>query len=756
MEFSNLARIVYKRTYARKDDGKLENWKETVRRSVIGNTRNRNVSDNEINRLFYFADNRKSGFAGRGWWFSGAPAHAKLGGAALSNCWFLTSDDWMNFVLAQDLLMLGGGVGLSVQHKYASKLPKIKSGVIIQHKLTKDADLIVPDSREGWCELTRRVLESFFITGKGFTYSTICLRAYGEPIAGFGGVASGSRPLVSFIEKLCAILINREGKKPRPIDAGDILTSIGEMVVSGNVRRSAIILIGDPHDKDYLQAKRWDLGQIPSYRSCANYSVAADDIDDLHPLFWKTYEHGEPFGIVNLENIQKYARMGELKIDTATGVNPCLRGDTLITTDKGLITIQEIVENGPEKYQVQTYNTATQELEWDKITEGFLSRENTDVIKLEFNYGGKIILTPDHRVFTENRGYIEASKLTVEDRLFHYFWGIFAKIKKITVEQNCDVYDINTERNHNFFANGILVHNCAEATLEDGEPCNLVEQALCNMDSQSEFEESSRLWFRAAKRVTLENYHHPKINEVIKRNRRVGVGITGILNSKFYSPEALDGAYLAIQNEDTRYSEELGVPKSIRTTVVKPSGTMSKVFDCDGYEGAHVAYSRYIIQRIRFASNDLLIPKLKSAGHNIEPVQRIDGTLDHGTQVVDFYIKAPDGYPVADEDWSTWKQLDVLKTLQKHWADQSVSITVYYKREDIPLIKEWLKENLSQIKTISFLCHNDHGFKQAPKEAITEAQYVKFSARIKPINDDDITEGDLESQECAGGICPVK
>jgi ribonucleoside-triphosphate reductase len=618
-EWSNLARIVYKRTYARKDDGYVENWEDTVHRAIMGNVRGKNVNEGEIQRLHQLANERKSGFAGRGWWFSGSPAHERIGGTALNNCWFLTADDWMNYVIAQDLLMLGGGVGLSVEHKYVSKLPKVRRDVIVSHRPVKDADFIVPDSREGWCELTRRVLEAYFVSGKSFTYSTLCIRGYGESIRGFGGVASGPLPLVRFVETLCSIMAPRAGKHVRTVDAADILTATGEMVVAGNVRRSAIIVIGDAFDKSYLQAKRWDLGSVPTHRACANYSVVAEDVDDLHPLFWKTYEYGEPFGIVNVKNIRKYGRMGELKADTAQGVNPC-----------------------------------------------------------------------------------------------------------------------------------------AEATLEDGEPCNLVEQALCNFDSEDEFIESSRLWFRAAKRVTLEKYHHAKCDSVIKRNRRVGVGVTGCLASALFNPSTLGRAYAAIQEEDEIYSKELGVPRSIRTTVVKPSGTMSKVFDCDGYEGIHPAYSRYIIQRVRFAANDPLIPVLREAGHHIEPVVRFDGTLDQSTLVVDFYVAAPEGYPVADEDWDTWKQLDVLKLAQRYWADQAVSVTVYYKREEIPQLKKWLEDNLQYIKTISFLCHSEHGFKQAPKEKITEQQYERLSSRVKTISFSDIGDGDLESQECAGGVCPVK
>ena len=616
--WSNLAKVVYKRTYARKDNGSLENWADTVERVIRGNVQGHNVSAEEIQRLRYYLMNRKAGPAGRGWWYSGAPSHKKLGGVALNNCWFVAGDEWNNFVLAQDLLMLGGGVGMSVEHRFVSKLPRLKKDVSIVSRDTKDADFIVPDSREGWNELTRRVLEAYFVTGKSFSYSTVCVRPAGEPIKGFGGVSSGPKPLVVYIEKLVGLLKSREGRHLRPVDAADILCSIGEMVVSGNVRRSAIIILGDPWDKEYLKAKRWDLGNIPTQRAMANFSVVVDDVEDLHPLFWKTYEQGEPFGIVNRKNIQKYARMGDLKPDTAIGVNPC-----------------------------------------------------------------------------------------------------------------------------------------AEATLEDGEPCNLQEIALPNLLNEEEFVEAGRLMHRWGKRVTIETYHQPKCDAVVKRNRRIGTGITGCLQSALFTPDILDRVYAAIQKENRDYSKELNIPESIRTTVIKPSGTISKVMDC--YEGVHPAYSRYIIQRVRFSGSDPLLPLLKEAGHYMEPTIRFDGTLDHNTQVVDFYVAAPDSAPVADENWTTWKQLDVVKMAQKHWADQAVSVTVYYKREELEDLKTWLKDNLKHLKTISFLCHSEHGFKQAPKEKISKEQYEKLSAKIKPINiDNGVGDGDLlSSMECEGA-CPVR
>lgn len=332
----------------------------------------------------------------------------------------------------------------------------------------------------------------------------------------------------------------------------------------------------------------------------------------------------------------------------------------------------------------------------------------------------------------------------------------FEEIESIEyLTETADVYDLSVEDTHNFFANRICVHNCAEATLEDGEPCNLQEIALPNLLNEEEFIESAKLMHRWGKRVTTEKYHQPKCDAVVKRNRRIGTGITGCLQSDLFNPETLDRVYQAIQEENRDYSRALNIPESIRTTVIKPSGTISKVFD--SFEGVHPAYSRYIIQRVRFSGNDALLPFLREAGHYMEPTVRFDGTLDHNTQVVDFYVAAPDNAPVADEDWTTWKQLDVLKMAQKHWADQAVSVTVYYKQSEIEQLKAWLKDNLKYLKTISFLCHSEHGFKQAPKEKISKEQYEKLSAKIKPINTDNAGDGSLQSSlECEGGACPVK
>ena len=170
------------------------------------------------------------------------------GNILTGNCWFASMNEPKAFLFLFENLMLGGGVGYSIRREDVMELPKIKKDVVITHNFSKDADFIVPDSREGWVKLLENVLNAFYVTGKSFNYSTVLVRGAGEKINGFGGKASGPQILVDGIEKITKIFQSREGKKLRSIDVLDICNIIGSVVVAGNVRRSAEIALGDPDD----------------------------------------------------------------------------------------------------------------------------------------------------------------------------------------------------------------------------------------------------------------------------------------------------------------------------------------------------------------------------------------------------------------------------------------------------------------------------------------------------------------------------
>ena len=102
-------------------------------------------------------------------------------------------------------------------------------------------------------------------------------------------------------------------------------------------------------------------------------------------------------------------------------------------------------------------------------------------------------------------------------------------------------------------------------------------------------------------------------------------------------------------------------------------------------------------------------------------------------------------------------QLMAVKKLQTEWSDNAVSVTVYYRKEELDSIKEWLSENFVNVKTVSFLLHNEHGFEQAPLEEITEEKYLELKATTKPITSiAQLDFDDLEIEECEGGACPIR
>lgn len=335
--WSTLGYVTYKRTYSRRLeeanlDGPTEEFVDTINR-VVQSTQSQlgcNFSSEEELRLRNYLLGLKGSVAGRFLWQLGTKTVDTLGLASLQNCAATVVNEPIKpFTWAFDLLMLGSGVGYNIQKKNVDKLPEVREWFQAPVRLeTADADFIVPDSREGWVALLAKTLKSAFLSEKpgNFTYSTICVRGKGAAIKGFGGTASGPEDLCRGIAEISKILEKRVGKKIRPIDALDIMNIIGSVVVAGNVRRSAQIAIGDADDVEYLLAKRWDLGNIPSWRAMSNNSVVCDDIKDLHDYFWDGYEgKGEPYGLINLKLSRKMGRLGETQYPDPDVVsyNPC-------------------------------------------------------------------------------------------------------------------------------------------------------------------------------------------------------------------------------------------------------------------------------------------------------------------------------------------------------------------------------------------------------------------------------------------------
>lgn len=339
--WSSIGYLTYKRTYARKLNGRTdenaptEEFTDTVERVLAACKSQLKVgfTDGEEKRLERYLLELKGSVAGRFWWQLGTGTVERLGLASLQNCAFCVVDHpIVPFVWAMDFLALGSGVGYNIQRKNVEKLPAVREWFKAPTRVNDGgADFIIPDSREGWVRFLAKTLKAAFLSErpeKGtFTYSTQVVRGKGTPIKGFGGVASGPEDLVWGIGKISEVLLKRAGRKIRPIDALDIMNIIGHIIVAGNVRRSAQIAIGDCDDIEFLLAKRWDIGKVPSWRAMSNNTVACDDIKDLHEYFWDSYEvGGEPIGLLNLKLAREVGRLGEKEYPdpNVQGCNPLI------------------------------------------------------------------------------------------------------------------------------------------------------------------------------------------------------------------------------------------------------------------------------------------------------------------------------------------------------------------------------------------------------------------------------------------------
>ena len=329
--FNGLGFVVYRRTYSRPIyDGlghyiRHEEWHETIRRVIDGaDAIGATLSQTEKERLFDLIWNLKAIPGGRMLWQLGTDNVERLGSASLVNCYFTKLQEPDDFRFLFEMLMLGGGVGFDVSQETIDKLPEVDYLGQVRHAEGFDVDFVVPDNREGWGELLVRVLDAFF-DGHSLVYSTDAIRPEGAPIKTFGGVASGPGILVEGVAGIVKILDGARGRKLTSVEVLDIANLIGSIVVSGNVRRSAQIALGDATDEGYLAAKRWDLGKVPNYRAMSNNTVYVTDIDDLPDDFWAGYEgNGEAYGLFNLDYSQTHGRIGETRPDwSIDGVNPC-------------------------------------------------------------------------------------------------------------------------------------------------------------------------------------------------------------------------------------------------------------------------------------------------------------------------------------------------------------------------------------------------------------------------------------------------
>jgi len=264
----------------------------------------------------------------------------------------------------------------------------------------------------------------------------------------------------------------------------------------------------------------------------------------------------------------------------------------------------------------------------------------------------------------------------------------------------------------------------------------------------------STLLYRINKHSLNLPCHLPETEEVVHKNMRMGIGVTGYLQASEEQKGWLADAYKKLRTYDEWYSAKHEFNKSVKLTTVKPSGTLSLLPGVT--PGAHPGYSQHMIRRIRIASNHALVDVCRQNGYDVEYQMNFDGSEDHSTVVVSFPFAFPEGTRLAAE-MTAIDQLEVVKQLQKDWSDNSVSCTIYYRKEELPEIRKYLKKNYkNNHKSLSFLLHSEHGFKQAPLEEISKEEYEALVARTTLITQIDEATIGLDEDECATGACPIR
>jgi len=351
-------------------------------------------------------------------------------------------------------------------------------------------------------------------------------------------------------------------------------------------------------------------------------------------------------------------------------------------------------------------------------------------------------LKPEHRVL-------------VQDKDGNTGLQTLASFSLLTQDE--EVFDCSVEEMHRYCANGIVVSNCSEQSLEHRELCNLVEIFLNKIHSLEEFLETVQLAFLYAKTVTLGQCKDwPETDEVMSRNRRIGTSMTGIVQFLYRENEETlidwcNKGYAEILKYDEQISTFWKIPKSVKHTSIKPSGTVSLL--AGATPGVHFPISRCYIRRIRLMKESELIPVIKAAGYKIEDCVGSEKT----TVVVEFPVKLEEDIP-TEREVTIERKMEIAALLQRYWADNQVSVTVSFDQaKEGHKIAGLLKEYEGKLKSVSFLPYTDNAtpYPQMPYENITTEQYHAMVANLKPLSfsrkeklSDEETDFGCESGAC--------
>lgn len=316
---------------------------------------------------------------------------------------------------------------------------------------------------------------------------------------------------------------------------------------------------------------------------------------------------------------------------------------------------------------------------------------------------------------------------------------------------------------------------CAEILLGNKSFCNLTEVDVGKFKGDSSgLRRAIHIAARANYRQTCVDLRDGVLQEAWHLNneflRLCGVGLTGIVRR----PDLGSYDYTELQRVATSgaYSmaDELGLPRPKNVTTVKPSGTLSKIMGTT--EGVHKPLGKYIFNNVNFSKHDPLVPLCRASGYRV-----IENPTDNMSVLITFPVKwddvpfekvhkTIDGKDVILEVnlESAISQLERYKMLMTNWCQQNVSATISYSVDEVPGIITWLLDNWDVYVGVSFLFRadptksaKDLGYLYLPQEVVTKEAFEEYAANLVPLEIEQAnTLEEMESQECSGGVCPVK
>ena len=572
------------------------------------------------------------------WLWQGSEQVYTRGATALNNCAFVSTENIDKelskpFAFTMDVSMLGTGVGYDCKGAGKVKIyrPKGEAEVVV-----------IDDSREGWVEALSCLIDSYFEEGSQpveFDFNEI--RPEGAPINGFGGICSGYIPLEQGLNNIKSVLENRVGDTITSTDIVDISNIIAKLVVSGNVRRSALLSLGEHDDSSFTTMKDWNKHKIETGAAPPNELKKANKED------YESYLNGRDIGKI------------------------------------------------AEKYKHE---------KWAGKLGGWRWASNNSILgKPGIDYSE-----------------IAQSIATAGEP------GVFFLENARQYSRMIDAPDGKDNK-----ASG--TNPCGEQTLESYELCNLVETYPSKHTDFWDFQRTLKFSFLYAKVITLLPTHIKETNDVIRRNRRIGCSMSGIQEAinKFgrrqFLEDFCDRAYKYIEYVDYKYSSYLGIPQSIKRTTVKPSGTVSILAGVAS--GIHHAESDAYFRTVRLAKKSELLPLLQKANYRIE-----DSVTDPLNTSVVYFPVLHEENTRSKKDVSMWQQMLDASDLQKYWADNQVSITVTFNREEAKHIASALSSFEDKIKSVSLLPIIDSGYKQLPLEAKPRPEVEKYANTLKIID----------------------